>query len=675
VSAVPAIGADDLLLEPVAGDPYSVLHRAPLLHYDPSQVAPVVPIAGGQGVQPTPSLGPFDPALYDQAAIAARNHAGARANLYGGLSSLGDILDPASLGQTAEAYGASPQAGRAIADVGSLPILPGGAEEAAATDLPTLGRALAGDESGALRLRRPSAYTQDVPEAAPPPMGHNQPPEALAPAPMAPAKPSKPVPLVRQDEPFGDDNPIGTHPAEEALTVNDILHPDTPALPPRSRNVEDIAADLHDRGQQALKDLGVRSGRITGPDDVTDELLARSIASEAQAALERPGANASDWYTGKVNEAMDVAGQMYPQVAEDPNHKMAFRAALAITSQGETVPSNTRLATDAYEYFAQNGRFPTDRVAKQGPAINGNFQKLNDLIDASGGNLDDVREFLDAPTTPRQLKADGFNVGTSESLDTPVYGSHILGAKIGNGFYQNLGGNFDPVTFDLWWQRQWNRKTGNLVGAVDWTPQRQRFEDALNDANQGVPRTVPGLLNAADAITAQHESDFRNYRSEFDSGARTKSELTNAAQRWQQAVNGINQSPTSGGQRQWMRNTVYRARDLLGQQGYAVTPADLQAIMWYPEKDLYAKLGGTPSGGYNVDYATALRARAAQKGIPLRDPQPPLLSASGGPRSAAAADVSGAVPAGGAQRDGADAGAALEPAGLESVPGDPYGGS
>jgi hypothetical protein len=35
--------------------------------------------------------------------------------------------------------------------------------------------------------------------------------------------------------------------------------------------------------------------------------------------------------------------------------------------------------------------------------------------------------------------------------------------------------------------------------------------------------------------------------------------------------------------------------------------ADMQAIWWYPEKDLYAKLGGLPSEGINTDYATVYR--------------------------------------------------------------------
>jgi hypothetical protein len=441
-------------------------------------------------------------------------------------------------------------------------------------------------------------------------------------------KPGGPEPpLLQQDDPFGPHNPLGTHPDEEALTVNDILHPDSEAQPPRSQGVEDIAANLQDRGQNALKQIGVGEGRIAGPDPATDELLARSIASEAKQALARPGANASDWYTGKIDEAMDVASQMYPEIATDPNAKMAMRAALSITSQGETVPSNTRLATQAYETFAQTGHFPTDVVAKKGKFINGNFAKMNTLIDNMG--LDGAREFLDTQMPMRDLKnMDPSIIGKispKEGMDTPVYGSHILGPKIGGGFYQNLGGNYDPMTFDLWWMRQWNRKTGNLVGKQDFAPQQARLEAALQDptsmnpgelqayGGQAVPKTPQDLLNTADAVSAQHERDYTNFRPEFDSGARSKSELTLASEAYHDALNGINEAPTSGGQRAWMRNVGGRARDILAEQGHDLTNADLQAILWYPEKDLYAKLGGRPSEGLNVDYASALRKIQADK--------------------------------------------------------------
>jgi hypothetical protein len=506
-------------------------------------------------------------------------------------------------------------------------------------------------------------------------------------------KPPEAQPLLKQDDPWAN-NPIDTHPQEKALNVNEILHPDNPAIDPatgeayksRSRNVTEIASDLHDRSQAALKDLGIKSGQITGPNPVTDELIARSMAAEAKAALSRPGANASDWYTGRINEGMGAASAMYPEIAIDPNARTAFQAALAVTSQGETVPSNVRLATQAYEYYRQNGRFPEDIVAKEAPSMNTNFGKLNDLVDTGGP--DGMREFLNRQTTVRELKDLGHSVG-GENMDTPVYGSAILGPKIGQGFFQNLGGNFDPVTMDLWFMRHWGRQTGTLVGASDTSAQKLRLQNALGDAGLPVPRTDTQLMNRAQKIFADHERDFVVNRDLYNSGERTKSELTNAAQRWIYANQGINQSPTSGGQRNWMRSVVGRAREILAGEGHDVTNADLQAILWYPEKDLYSKLGGRESAGINVDYATTLTNAARAKGVPENELQQAIRTASGRPGPSGGTgepggaggnppQAAGALPQAPAQTGASPAaGAAPEAPGisLEPANGDPYGGS
>ena len=540
---------------------------------------------------------------------------------------------------------------------------------------------LGGVAPGRMPSLQPQPITGDpyaakaAPEEAPPTVAKPVPEEA----PPAPAPAPVEGPLLKQDNPFGDHNPVGTHPAEEALTVNQILHPDTPApFGPRSRGVEDIAGELDARAQQTLKDLGVKSGRIQGPDPVTDELLARSLASETSAALGRPGANASDWYTGKIKEAMDVASVMHPEIATDPGAKDAFRAALAITSQGEMVPRNADLAERAFQVFKETGRFPEDVAAKQGPSMNNNFKKLNALIDSQG--WEETRKFLDEPTRVRDLKDKGFDVGSSESMDTNVYGSHILGAKIGNGFYQNLGGNYDPTTFDLWWMRGWNRKTGNLTGLQDISGQQSRLANALTGEGQKVPKSADALDKIAQANVTQHERDFTNFRPEYDSGARTKSELTYASERWLKARYGVNEAPTSGGQRTWMRSVVDRARDILLQGGKPMTNADLQATLWYPEKDLYGKLGGRPSDAVNVDYATAFRNVAKKRGF--TDEQlsagAGLLPASRRSGPAPSADVGPGNQGGGAPSGGGpppQAGAAPGPgqAGLETPAlGDPF---
>ena len=63
--------------------------------------------------------------------------------------------------------------------------------------------------------------------------------------------------------------------------------------------------------------------------------------------------------------------------------------------------------------------------------------------------------------------------------------------------------------------------------------------------------------------------------------------------------------PGAGGSRAFMRETANLAIEKLRQMGYDLTPADLQATVWYPEKELHGKFG---IGGGRIapdDYAAA----------------------------------------------------------------------
>jgi hypothetical protein len=243
----------------------------------------------------------------------------------------------------------------------------------------------------------------------------------------------------------------------------------------------------------------------------------------------------------------------------------------------------------------------------------------------------------------RDLEAMGYDVG-GENKNTMVHGSAILGPKIGGGFYQNLNGNYDPTTMDLWFMRGWGRLTGTLVGRPPEKP-IARFQQALRDSGVNyVPDDHGELLDKAGDIIGRHERDFAQNRALYDSGERNKSELTYSAERAWKALKGINEQPTSGGQRNWIRNVWNRARDILGEQGHNITNADMQALWWYPEKDLYAKMGGIPSKGINVDYSTALQDAARKAGHSEDVIQGALSAAHRGSGPAAAADVVGGEP-------------------------------
>jgi hypothetical protein len=408
----------------------------------------------------------------------------------------------------------------------------------------------------------------------------------------------------------------------EDLTVNSILNgPQRGKL--RSRSNEEIAKELNDRGQAALKALGVESGVIDSPsgknavsDPKEDNIVSSAIASEIENELTRGGSeHADDWYTTKMNDAMGIAQKLHPEMANNPAARFAYTAAMAITSQGETVPRNTRLADGAYETFAKTGKFPTDVESKAQGMMNGNFEKLNKLIGEVG--VAGTQKFLDKQFAVGELEKMGYVVGGSEKKTTMVYGSAILGPKIGQGFYQNLNGNYAPLTTDMWFMRGWGRLTGTLVGTVDVEKPKARFTDALKAAGEKIPADGKNLINRASEIFKAHERDFKVNRADYDSGAKKKSELVFAADRFSQANSGLKDQPSSGSQRQHIRDVFAQAQAKLADAGHKMSIADMQATWWYPEKRLYSKMGGRADKDMTVDYSTALRDLAEKKGIKL----------------------------------------------------------
>jgi hypothetical protein len=266
---------------------------------------------------------------------------------------------------------------------------------------------------------------------------------------------------------------------------------------------------------------------------------------------------------------------------------------------------------------ARQVEFPEDIPTKV-PVIKESFQKANELIKAWG--LDNFREFLHREFTVRELEDHLAPLGikiTGENKDTKVYGSSVFGPKIGQGFYQNLSGNYNPVTFDLWWMRTWGRLIGDLVGSDPelLAEQRQRFVDALKAEGRPVPRTQEKLKALAEQIEAAHEKDYAANSDLYKSKERIKSKVTNTAIRYVLGFDGLKENPTSGNQRNWMRSVVADARQSLANDGIHVTNADMQAILWYPEKNLYWKLGGPSVEFTNQDYSEALQKIAKQKGF------------------------------------------------------------
>ena len=69
----------------------------------------------------------------------------------------------------------------------------------------------------------------------------------------------------------------------------------------------------------------------------------------------------------------------------------------------------------------------------------------------------------------------------------------------------------------------------------------------------------------------------------------------------------MREQPGGPTERKFMREVAYETVAKMKEMGYDVTPADLQATVWYPEKDLHGsyKIGSGSSAP--DDYAAAAK--------------------------------------------------------------------
>jgi len=335
-----------------------------------------------------------------------------------------------------------------------------------------------------------------------------------------------------------------------------------------------------------------------------DELLAQTVAHEVKSELARSGKrNASGWYTEEMRKATAVASMIHPEIATDVGAQLHFTAALAITSQNQSVDANAVFAERWYEHYKKNGKFPENEGwGKAASSIISNAKLFNSIVEKYGAEA--VSKFFATKFTVRELRAAGFsNVsGASEEM---VYGSAVLGPKIGFGFYSNLNGRYDPVTIDMWFMRTWGRMTGDLIGADPELIQQQeeRLTKALADDGRPTNAYGPELLEVAQAESKAFEKDFKVNRAAYDSGEKVKPETALAAQRLLASFEDTKDAPKADWQRTWIRDIVAKSQQILQGDGINITNADLQAVLWYPEKRLWSKKFGVREKGKGADDA------------------------------------------------------------------------
>jgi len=375
-------------------------------------------------------------------------------------------------------------------------------------------------------------------------------------------------------------------PEGESPNVVSLMSDDEQA--PKMRGKTQVAKFLEQRALEKLgrvRDLNNEADRDAIADDLVEEALYEMGVQK----------NALEWYDATIERTIEMLALKHPEIKTDPNARTAFLTGLAITSQNLAVPDNLKYAEEVYSQFKKTGRFPEKGYGSKSGSIKKNFQKANELINQLG-SMEAFTEFLQTKFRAGDLNAilkghlgKGAKVG-GELVDAPVYGSAVFGPKIGNGFYTNLRGDFSPVTIDMWFMRTIGRLRGKLMEFDEAKFAKQLNRLAKAEGIEGA--STEDLIARAQQLARQHERDFKEFRAEYDAGIRKKSESVNAANTIVKSLKATRDAPSTGTERAQLRDIVNRAvAKLKDQTGQDVSPAAFQALIWYPEQDLYKKLG------------------------------------------------------------------------------------
>lgn len=418
---------------------------------------------------------------------------------------------------------------------------------------------------------------------------------------------------------------------------------------------------------QRYRDSGMPTLDLNKAEDRST--LAHMLAAEAIGAIRSAG-NAVEWYDETVAKTLRVMAVKYPELNTDPDARNAFLMAVAISSQTMNVEDNLRYASNQYDAFREalrktgTGTFPEVGTGKSAPAMAKNFALANSLLKELGAA--NLRRFLQTTLTKRELEGMGFRIG-GESMDESVLGSAVFGPKIGFGFYSNLTGNFEPVTMDMWFMRTVGRLSGTLPAfdEVLFPKQVAKLRAALTETGssaEGVyaadfspedvaaaQQTDEGAIALARKVFSLHNRQFIKERAKFDAGTRKKTALVGASGAILKSADKPTDAPASGGERQRLRDVVREMVDLVEEQtGNRVPPAALQALIWYPEQELYKKLG-VKLRVTSQDYAGAAQSLLKKEGFDAKRINAAAKSGSGSARQVAGKQNAGATgPVGGA---------------------------
>lgn len=409
-------------------------------------------------------------------------------------------------------------------------------------------------------------------------------------------------------------------------------------LPPGGKyNTRAIAAALEARQRE-------KYGKID-PTDRSDEAAAKIaewMAEEVRFEMQHPRKSGVGWYSYKFQRALDIFGEEFPELKKDKDARATLTALIAITSDGQKVVPNFRMAVDLYRNFSKTGKFTTERGHSRMEAIQGNIDLLQTMLGDMGPKA--MRKYLLQEATVSELrqraKAEGVEFKTDYQAHVKLPMAAVtFGPKLG-AFYANLMGAHGYLTMDRWWSRTFNRYRGTLLQAPT-KDGLKRIKDLMGHPEWSDDEAIAATVEPRNSYEAK---GFKN-GTEIEKAANTV---------YKSAFENLEDAPFNATDRTFMLSAVDKAQQILAAEGRKISVADIQAVLWYYEKRLYGELGARQTA--DVSYEDAAKKVVAESSD---------AGKSGG------SDARGAAAGAGENDTGAAAGVSEEdvPPGLEPFDG------
>jgi hypothetical protein len=335
---------------------------------------------------------------------------------------------------------------------------------------------------------------------------------------------------------------------------------------------------------------------------------------------------AKGWYDENVKLMMDVMRELDPEIA-NPQNDFIFKTILAATSDGNKVGPQFEQTWKEYSNWKNtgeiSGKFVSgDRIEN----IQTNLEMVNQMVKDVGWEA--TKDFFTRKGTVKEVrkalmdvfgwtKKEAQGIGSSELSDEVVPFAVVLGPKLGS-FFNNLYGDFSSVTMDRWFMRTLGRLTGSQVAPLSGGKIREMRSnlraslDALTPSQfslLGIKRgdlKGSGIDSAATTVSGRFsQKSLRDTAKQLaEAGQPALEQVRKYSNALKKGLNPLVEAPIDGTHRRWIRERIAEVQDQLRSKGIDLENADLQAVLWYLEKELYEKLKYRSKSGES-DYASA----------------------------------------------------------------------